>query len=164
MSLEYTSPTEALDSDTKAVLIYSGDHREMVDMCVFQATKKVVLTSNRVGNVAESQGYAPLSACNDSVDVFVYEQKLNPKSQVDAAKMRSLEKEYSGIEFRRVKKAHAKLLCWDHDHAVITSLNWLSKADSSDQPLSEIGVYIQHPGISEFIIEKIEAHYGANKF
>lgn len=37
---------------------------------------------------------------------------------------------------------HAKILTWDDDNAVITSLNWLSASTTGDN-YDEIGVYLR---------------------
>jgi phosphatidylserine/phosphatidylglycerophosphate/cardiolipin synthase-like enzyme len=39
-------------------------------------------------------------------------------------------------------------LLWDDDHLVITSLNWSSADTRRDTPQSEIGLYIESPGVA----------------
>lgn len=56
------------------------------------------------------------------------------------------------------KKNHSKILAWDKDHIVITSLNWLSASSSSTQANDfdnnhEIGVYINHPKIEQEFVK-----------
>ncbi|MEG0482243.1 MAG: phospholipase D-like domain-containing protein, partial [Acinetobacter sp.] len=56
------------------------------------------------------------------------------------------------------KRNHSKILAWDKNHIVITSLNWLSANSSSTQTNDfdnnhELGVYINYPRIEqEFVL------------
>ena len=56
------------------------------------------------------------------------------------------------------KKNHSKILAWDKNHIVITSLNWLSANSSSTQVSDfdnnhEIGVYINYPKIEQEFVK-----------
>ena len=46
------------------------------------------------------------------------------------------------VELIETPRLHAKVLAWDDDSVVITSLNWLSAA-SGDTSLKEIGIFIE---------------------
>ena len=56
------------------------------------------------------------------------------------------------------KRNHSKILAWDKNHIVITSLNWLSANSLSTQANDfdnnhEIGVYINHPKIEQEFVQ-----------
>ncbi|MDC5040451.1 hypothetical protein OHW26_17420, partial [Acinetobacter baumannii] len=49
---------------------------------------------------------------------------------------------------------HAKILAWDDNDVLISSLNWLS-ASSLVDPLREIGIYINDSNIVDKVITAI---------
>jgi len=51
---------------------------------------------------------------------------------------------------------HAKFLAWDQDHVVVSSLNWGSQSGSDDNPLDEIGLYFEGPGLATSLLDKFE--------
>lgn len=57
-----------------------------------------------------------------------------------------------------LKRNHSKILAWDKNHIVITSLNWLSSNSSSNQANNfdnnhELGVYINYPKIEQEFVK-----------
>jgi cardiolipin synthase len=51
------------------------------------------------------------------------------------------------IRTRRIP-LHGKIVAWDDDDVVVTSLNWASAAVDPDFPWSDIGIHIQAPGVA----------------
>ena len=93
-----------------------------------------------------------------AVDVSVYYQTQTGPAE-DEAVRDALDDKYTGsLHLKRIDKAHAKLLCWDDDHVVITSLNWLSKDIDPQQSLGEIGVYLKGTGLANYVKESYLAH------
>jgi phosphatidylserine/phosphatidylglycerophosphate/cardiolipin synthase-like enzyme len=62
-----------------------------------------------------------------------------------------------GVELAPVLKPriHAKVLCWDDDNIVVTSLNWLSADPSAEYLRAEIGIHIQASGIAKAFRERL---------
>lgn len=61
------------------------------------------------------------------------------------------------------KKNHSKIIAWDKDHIVISSLNWLSANSSFNQASEfdnnhEIGVYINYPKIEQEFVKHFYDH------
>ena len=54
-------------------------------------------------------------------------------------------------------QVHAKFLLWDRDHVVVSTMNWGSQSGSPDNPLDEIGLHLEGPGIVEFLLMKFES-------
>jgi hypothetical protein len=46
---------------------------------------------------------------------------------------------------------------WDRDHVVVSTMNWGSQSGSPDNPLDEIGLHLEGPGIAEFLLMKFES-------
>jgi phosphatidylserine/phosphatidylglycerophosphate/cardiolipin synthase-like enzyme len=65
----------------------------------------------------------------------------------------------AGVAVKLIEKPrlHAKVLAWDDDAVVITSLNWLSAASGDLQSLKEIGVFIETKSVAEVVISNFEA-------
>ncbi|SEP49506.1 PLD-like domain-containing protein [Methylobacterium sp. ap11] len=55
---------------------------------------------------------------------------------------------------------HAKFLAWDRDHVVVSSLNWGSQSGLEDNPLDELGLYLEGPELATALLEKFEAELG----
>ena len=57
----------------------------------------------------------------------------------------------------REPQLHAKFLAWDKDHVVVSSINWGSQSGLPENPLDEIGLYLEGPDLATYLLEKFEA-------
>lgn len=75
---------------------------------------------------------------------------------------RHRERLHSIVEFTGVPEPqlHAKFLAWDSDHVVVSSLNWGSQSGLEDNPLDEIGLYLEGPDLATSLLEKFETELG----
>nr|UVZ00083.1 hypothetical protein K4M19_00392 [Agrobacterium fabrum] len=48
----------------------------------------------------------------------------------------------------REPQVHAKFLAWDRDDVVVSTMNWGSQSGSEADPLDEIGLHLEAPGIA----------------
>lgn len=55
---------------------------------------------------------------------------------------------------------HAKFLAWDSDHLVVSSLNWGSQSGLEDNPLDEIGLFLEGPNLATSLLETFERELG----
>lgn len=55
---------------------------------------------------------------------------------------------------------HAKFLAWGADHVVVSSLNWGSQSGLEDNPLDEIGLYLEGPDLATALLARFEAELG----
>jgi cardiolipin synthase A/B len=55
-------------------------------------------------------------------------------------------------------RLHAKILAWDDDYVVISSLNWLSGDPVDLDSSKEVGVFIQHEGAAKEIFDALSRH------
>lgn len=143
-------------------IIVGSQHNELVLRARDEAKKSILLTSHRLGVAAGSGILAPLqSAATDnpqlSVDVL-YCHKTAPVRGSDERRL-TMEATSLGVSLVQIPspRIHAKLLVWDDDNAVITSLNWLSADQTQNSSMGEIGVHLQVPGVGRYIAEHLRA-------
>ena len=137
----------------KVQLLSQGAHETIIETARDTARRSIFVASNKAGNTIETQVLAPFSSAilQSSLDVSVYYQNERAGSALTPDVLDQLKLRYDRIHVETVDRAHAKLLCWDSDHAVITSLNWLSKDASASNFVGECGVYIESPGLGDFL-------------
>lgn len=143
-------------------IIVGAQHNELVLRARDEAMNFILLTSHRLGVAAGPGILAPLqrSTTEDpqlSVDVF-YCRKTAPVRGSDERRL-TQEATSSGVLLAPIQspRIHAKLLVWDDDNAVITSLNWLSADQTHSSNLGEIGVHLRLPGVGRHIAEHLRA-------
>lgn len=146
----------------KGCIIVSSQHNELVLRARDQAKASILLVSHRLGVAARPGILAPLqSAATDnpqlSVDVF-YCRKTAPVRGSDERRL-TQEANLLGVSLVPIQapRIHAKLLVWDDDNAVITSLNWLSADQTQNGGMGEIGVHLRVPGVGRHIAEHLRA-------
>lgn len=137
----------------KVQLLSQGAHETIIETARDTARRSIFVASNKAGNTIETQVLAPFSSAilQRSLDVSVYYQNERAASALTPEVLDQLKLRYNRIHVDTVDRAHAKLLCWDSDHAVITSLNWLSKDASASNFVGECGVYIESPGLGDVL-------------
>ena len=139
-----------------ARLLSFGCHEECIELVRDTAKRDIFIASHKLGGPVETQMLIPLATAAQAgaTDVSVYYEKQSGPAEGEAV-LDALDKKYkSSIHLNQVDKAHAKLLCWDDDHVVITSLNWLSKDIDCQKRLSEIGVYLKGSGLASYLKER----------
>lgn len=144
----------------KARLLSFGCHERCIELARDTAQRDIFIASNKLGGPVETQMLIPVASAVQAraVDVSVYYQTQTGPAE-DEAVRDALDDKYTGsLHLKRIDKAHAKLLCWDDDHVVITSLNWLSKDIDPQQSLGEIGVYLKGTGLANYVKESYLAH------
>jgi cardiolipin synthase len=93
-----------------------------------------------------------------NIDAKLYYGELGgPVEQSDVAAATWTFRE-QGVEIIAVHRPriHAKVLMWDDNDVVVTSLNWLSADTSVSNLRQEIGVAVRSPRIAAFLREEFE--------
>lgn len=140
-------------------IVLGPQHASYVLMARDEAESNIFVTSHRLGKAARPAFVMPAvsAAQNRGIIAKVYFGKADiDQDRVSTITATAAEND---VHIRPIHKPrlHAKMLAWDDDNALITSLNWLS-ADPSDANLrGEIGVYVKANGIGRFLIERLEA-------
>lgn len=56
----------------------------------------------------------------------------------------------------REPQLHCKVLLWDDNDVVVSTMNWGSQSGRADDPLDEIGIHLEGPGLAAALLEQIE--------
>jgi len=136
----------------QARIVTTGDHTEIVNNACDNAKDNIFVASNRAGNALENQVLAPIGNAvkKRKIESMVCYQRTNEKSLVTNEVMKALDDKYKEVKVQKVYSAHAKVLCWDSDDVVVTSLNWLSKDDYGGW-YGEIGIYLNGTGLADYV-------------
>lgn len=66
----------------------------------------------------------------------------------------------NGVRLDQAKtRLHGKLLAWDENDVVVTSLNWTSGSVVADAPWNDIGIHIKSPTIAQIAFERLAEFY-----
>ena len=143
-------------------IIVGAQHNELILRARDEAKKSILLASHRLGIAAGPGILAPLQSAATqnshlSVDVF-YCRKTSPVRGSDERRL-THEANSVGVSLAPIQspRIHAKLLVWDDDNAVITSLNWLSASQTQGSNLVEVGVHLRVPGVGRYITDHLRA-------
>lgn len=140
----------------KARVVWGAQHEQYIRQARDDARRYITVASHRLGGAAETQVLIPAESARRQrpVDVEVYYQQGSGPAD-DPRVIRELENKYRGaVRIANKDNAHAKFLCWDSDHLLITSLNWLSKDASTHSPVGEVGVYLEGHGLADHLREQ----------
>lgn len=141
----------AVDGPARVRIVAGDDHGEMVRTAREQAERSILVGGDRFGMAAEARTIVPLiKAAGRAVDtVICFSRPSGPVKRQDQREL-TVQSAAAGVRLVQIPKRelHGKLLLWDDDHVVVTSLNWSSADTRRDAPQAEIGVYIQSPGLA----------------
>ena len=140
------------------VRFFSGaEHNGYVRLARDQASDRIVVASHRLSPAGRTSVVVPtaVAARETGATVNLYYEKLSGKMTEEMAA--ALAESSSGVGFHQVTntRMHAKVLAWDDDDVVISSLNWLSSDPGDGDDTGEIGVHIHREDIGEVLITRI---------
>jgi phosphatidylserine/phosphatidylglycerophosphate/cardiolipin synthase-like enzyme len=151
-----------LPNSVKAKILVSGQFVDMIHTAINQASSQIVVVSNKLGLAAENQVIEPLIAAAErsNIKIVLYYQNVKENPFFDKNHVSRLrERLGKRIMLKRMKRStHAKFICWDSDNVIISSLNFLSKADNINEPYGEVGVHLTESGISNKLLQRLENH------
>jgi cardiolipin synthase len=139
-----------------ACLVSNAGHNNHLLRARDQLRDKLLLVSHRLGSHYDCGALLPLAAACGSTRVDA--RLLYSKNEHgDGHTPSQLEREArgKGISLKLVKdpRLHAKLLAWDDDDIVLTSLNWMSCDAGFSSLLQELGVAITAPGAARHLMD-----------
>lgn len=148
-----------IDTNGSGRLVLGFEHQNLILSARDEAKSRIVLISNKLGVMAKPVISALIAAGNDGgfIPEVFYSSTTGPVTGTDAAE-EQLRVRSRGVEVRPVKKPrlHSKVLVWDNDNIVITSLNWLSADPSEQSPRQEIGIHMNVKGIGDQFIKQFK--------
>ncbi|MES2024315.1 MAG: phospholipase D-like domain-containing protein [Pseudomonadota bacterium] len=141
-----TTPGAPKPNARASVVIGGAQHESYVLRARDEAQERVFAASHRLGPVSVASVLTPLmqSAKTNKVQANVYYGRTTGAVWGSRQDVIVDEAATAGVSVELIKspRLHAKVLAWDEDSVLITSLNWLSAA-SGDTSLKEIGIYIE---------------------
>lgn len=143
-------------------ILSGAQHNHLVLRARDEARQSILLVSHRLGVAAGPGILAPLqsaAAATPQLAVEIYYcRKTAPVRKKDERRLTEAASDL-GVNLAPVEspRVHAKILVWDDDNAVITSLNWLSADQTESSSLSEIGIHLRVAGVGRYISEHLRA-------
>jgi len=140
-----------VDRNVRIKIINKNEHHQYVLDARDKANKSIFIASHRISNNAERPILTPLISSmksNGALDIHMYYSSLSGGISAQQLSEVSDSLTDNGIFLLKKKDpiSHAKILSWDDDNILITSLNWLS-ASADGNPYDEMGVFIEKKNI-----------------
>jgi cardiolipin synthase len=152
------SPT---GSKAKVTVVLGPQHAQFVRMARDTATKRMFVTSHRLGAATRTAIIVPAIAAvrEKGLEVKAYYGMQSGNVNTSMAAELTATAGREGVELRLVvePRLHAKILAWDDDNVLITSQNWLSADPGEANIRREIGLLVQATGVSRYVIGDFEA-------
>jgi len=144
-----------------ASVVIGAHHNRFVLNARDAAKNRIFVTSHRLGPVSESAIIAPLaSAASDgSVKGSIFFGRNTGAVKYKTRKRIIAEAASDGVVIEVVEspRLHAKILAWDSDSVVISSLNWLSADPMNYSEPSEVGIFLSGFGLADAVVDDFSA-------
>lgn len=142
-------------------VLMKDQHYFYIQRAKNEARDKVLVLSDKISDVAHRPIINALEECQAKTKRIFYSDF--DKDRISNESVRAMEQAASekGIKllrhnWNRIKTNHSKVLAWDDNDLVISSLNWLSSnasvANHKHELLHEIGIYLNSPNIAKQFI------------
>ena len=140
-------------------LVLKNQHYNYVDRACNEAQKRIFMTSDLINSTPKRPIYDAMK--HSTVKKYLFystRSKYIKQTEIDVTRTTLDELEYP-IRLRQSphpKKHHAKVLAWDNNDVLITSLNWLSSNASINygEEYHEVGVHIHGYDVATQFVDK----------
>jgi hypothetical protein len=142
----------------RMTVLHAEDHEQLLRKVAHEAEKRFVCCTNKVGATMVPGLFNPAEIAGHRLsDVRVYySRESGPVRRRHVAAHRERLNGIVELIGVRQPQVHAKILLWGNDDAVVSSMNWGSQSGSSDDPLDEIGLHLEGPGLATCLLAKFE--------
>ncbi|WP_460064667.1 phospholipase D-like domain-containing protein [Pseudomonas sp. S2_H08] len=146
-------------ANAHACIVVGGSHNEYIFRARDEAVARIFIISHRLGGTLYS---SILPAFKEAVRLrgvdanIYYGRNTAPVTKADARDA-TVDAISGGVSIELVHdpRLHAKVLGWDEDNILISSLNWLSADPTELDSLKEIGVYIRAPHAASVVFDDL---------
>jgi hypothetical protein len=142
----------------RMTILQADDHERLLRKVAHEAGERFVCCTNRIGATMVPGLFNPAEIAGRRLaDVRVYySRRSGPIKRRHVTAHR--ERLNGVVDLIAVEdpQVHAKFLLWDTDHVVVSTMNWGSQSGSADDPLDEIGLYLEGPGLATSLLAKFE--------
>lgn len=142
-----TSKTQSSKSNAFGAIVLGAEHEEYSFHAFATAKKSILVTSDNLSAIAESSIFASADSVRLPVTILYSKTSGGTARNYGSKRAREFDSEHVKLQAVGDRELHAKVLAWDDDHVLVTSLNWLSKTPNDS--LSEIGFYVCYPGAAK---------------
>ena len=143
--------------NSTASVVIGAHHNRFVLEARDSAKSRIFVTSHRLGPVSESAIIAPLASAvsEGHVKGSVFFGRNTGAVKYQARKRIIAEAASDGVVVEIVEspRLHAKILAWDSDSLVISSLNWLSADPMSYAEPTEVGIFLCGAGLADAVVD-----------
>jgi len=139
--------------------LHAADHNRLLRLAAHDAKTRFICCTNRVGANMVPALFDPAEVASQrlsEVSIF-YSRRGGPVKRGHVNEHRERLKGDVDIIGVAEPQLHAKFLAWDDDHIVVSSLNWGSQSASLENPLDEIGLYLEGPGLATQLLQEFDA-------
>jgi hypothetical protein len=142
----------------RMTILQADDHERLLRKVAHEADERFVCCTNKVGATMVPGLFNPAEIAGrrlDDVRIY-YSRQTGPIKRRHVRAHR--ERLHGVVDLIVVEdpQVHAKFLLWDRDHVVVSTMNWGSQSGSPDNPLDEIGLHLEGPGIASSLLSKFE--------
>ncbi|MBN6775983.1 hypothetical protein JRG42_22205 [Pseudomonas granadensis] len=149
-----------MNGNARASIVIGGNHNKYIFRARDEALERIFIISHRLGGTLYS---SILPACKEAVRLrgvdasIYYGRNTAPVTKADAREV-ALDALNDGVLIKLVHdpRLHAKILGWDQDNVLISSLNWLSADPTELDSLKEIGVFISANNAASVIFADLD--------
>jgi phosphatidylserine/phosphatidylglycerophosphate/cardiolipin synthase-like enzyme len=154
-----STPEETQAPAATLTILHAADHQRLLRAAAHDAQHRFVCCTNKVGANMVPALFDPAEVAGRRLsDVRIYySRRTGPVKRSHVTKHR--ERLHGIVDLIGVPEPqlHAKFLAWDTDHVVVSSLNWGSQSGLEDNPLDEVGLYLEGPRLATSLLKKFEA-------
>ncbi|RWX74852.1 hypothetical protein EPK99_23450 [Neorhizobium lilium] len=152
-------PLSAGSDQTAAIkarltVLHAQDHGPLLRKAAHTANERFVCITNRMGATVVPGLLNPAEVAGGRLkDVRIYYSRQSgpTKRKHMAAHRKRLEGTVEVIPVRE-PQVHAKFLIWDRNDVVVSTMNWGSQSGSEADPLDEVGLHLEAPGIATHLL------------
>jgi cardiolipin synthase A/B len=143
----------------KIAVVVGESHDRIIRHASGAAQSRFFVGSNRLGSTARPGAImqGEVAAAREGLKATVlYTQSSGPLKNRHS---RALEEEavINGVRLVRTRKIplHGKIMLWDDNDVVVTSLNWASASANPDFPWADIGIHIESAQLAQATFRRL---------
>ena len=142
----------------RMTILQADDHERLLRKVAHEAGERFVCCTNRVGATMVPGLFNPAEIAGRRLaDVRVYySRRSGPIKRRHVTAHRERLNGVVDLIAVQDPQVHAKFLLWDTEHVVVSTMNWGSQSGSPENPLDEIGLHLEGPGLATSLLAKFE--------
>lgn len=154
------SASSARGQRARLKVVYAPGHERLLRRAAHEAEARFVCCTNRMGSTMVPALFAPTEIAGRRLDDvrILYSRYSGPTKRRHVSEHRQRLHGVVDIIPVREPQLHCKFLLWDDDHVVVSTLNWGSQTGREENPLDEIGLYLEGPQLATSLLAKIERY------